>query len=217
MADLDYITQDVTVKDDVSGNKAYVNIDHEQLVHDNEGNDWLEAIAGATGGVESKIATSWQFFATNNLAFTSNYQVTLGVGATEQDILLLKNPAASGYDLRIKYFTFGIRTASTSIDFRVYLTPTVTTDGTGLVEVNYHDQVIAGVGEAYSLPTISARGPVFQLYNLNSGGTGLIRPDEDLAVYVEQAAWLLVTAQPTAANKSVAVGLSWAEDDSLHV
>ena len=211
MGDLDFLTQDVTVKDDISGNKQTVNSDNEGLVHDQHVIDLLDIIANTP----TTSTNLWQDLTRDNLGYAVTYDVTLGTG--EQDILLLYNPAASGLDLRIKGVTFGIQTAATAMTFKTYLAPTVTTPGTGLTEINYHDRAVTATGLAYSLPTISARGAPFLQFDLNSGGTGVLSLDADLSLFIGEDEYMLITATPSAANKSMSVNLSWAEDDSLHV
>jgi len=212
MADVPDRTQDVSIYGPNGSIGAEVNVDNEQLTHDQHAIDQLTLIANETGDISNKTATSWQFFAENDLAFVSDYSATIGSPANETDFILLHNPVASGYIVRIKAYAFSISTASTTAQFSFYKDVTVTTDGTPLSIENYRTNGVTGVATTYHTPTIADRGEIFKTFSLNSGGVGISRLDEDLAVYVLEGEHFLITVYPSSVNKSFSANLSWAEE-----
>lgn len=211
MADLTVRTQDVSVRDESTGEYGAVNADKEQLVHDQDAHDILQEIADSTGGVNDKIATSWQYYASIDKAFVANRTATLSP-AGEHDFILLHNPVDSGYQGLIKLVNFGVQTPATSATFRLYTHPTVTDNGTALTKENYRTTDGAGVIGAYYEPTITDRDHIFKVFELNSTGVGALRIDEDLAIYLLEGYYLLVTIETSSANKTFSVNVSWAED-----
>ena len=212
MTDLDVRTSNVTLTDEVTGDSGSVNTDKEQLTHDQHAIDQLEIIAGSTGGIESKTATSWQYFAGLDKAFVATHSATLTGGSSEQDFMLLYNPNASGIYLRIKYVTFGIQTPSTPATFRLYKHPVISDVGTAITIENYRTNDVAGDALAYHTPTITDREHIFKAIDLNSAGVGAVATDEDLALYILEDTYLLLTIEQYANNKSFSLNLSWAEE-----
>lgn len=212
MADISPRTQNVSIQDDTTANLATVNSDNDLLVHDQDAQDILQEIAGQTGDISNKTATSWQFFAENDLAFVSDYSATIGTPAAETNFILLHNPVDSGYVVRIKAYAFSISTASTTAQFSFYKDVTVTTNGTPLSIENYRTNGVTGVATTFHTPTITTRGEIFKTFSLNSGGVGISRLDEDLSVYVLEGEFFLITVDPSAVNKAFSANLSWAEE-----
>ena len=212
MADISPRTQNVSIQDDTTAELATENSDNEVLSHDQHAIDLLQDIADETGGIEDKIATSWQFFAENDQAFVSDYSATIATSG-EADFMLLHNPVDSGYVIRIKAYAFSIVTTQTTAIFNFYKDVTVTADGTLLNIENYRDNAVSGIATTYHTPTIADRGEIFKTFALNSGGVGISRLDEDLSVYVLEGEHFLITIDPSAANNSFTANLSWAEEE----
>lgn len=64
----------------------------------------------------------------NNRAYQTTFEITLGLGGTEKNAILLRNPTGSGKRAYIRNITFGNTTgASKSIILRVYKNPTLAT------------------------------------------------------------------------------------------
>ena len=212
MVDLAVRTQDVSIRDDTSGNRAEVNADNEQLVHDQDAHDLLQEISDSTGGVNEKIAPSWQFFASIDKAFVVNRTATLS-SSGEHDFILLHNPVDSGYQMLIKKIGFGVQTPQTAGTFRLYKHPTVTDNGTTLNIENFRTTDASGVGLAFYDPTITVYDHVFKVSELNSSGVGSVSSDEDLAIYLLEGYYLVLTIQSSSANKTYSVNVSWAEEE----
>ena len=214
MTDIPIKTFDISVRGDVSGNYGEVNADNEQLTHDQDAIDNLQAIAAGTGIISGSVTSNWEFFAENDQAFISTYEATLAGGSGEKDFVLIENPVASGFDTRIKSFTLAIRSNSTNATFRIYKQPTVTANGTPLTIANFRDNASTGVVNTYSVPTISARGNRFGTFDLNSSGTGAVGLDMELALFLLEGEFLLVTVEQYTNNRVFSFNVAWAEEDN---
>ena len=215
MADITNPTSNTSIYDE-SGNLVEVRTagnNKELHVHDAEANDWLEEIAEGTTVVSTATTTSWEYFAKIDKAFATTYSATLSGGSGEKDYILLENPAASGYYCRIKRIIFGVGTPSTAATFRIYKVPTITANGTALNIGNFRDNTATGVVNAYHTPTISARGNVFETFELNSSGVGALSIHKELALFILESDFILLTIQQYANNKDFSVNVEWAEEE----
>jgi hypothetical protein len=211
MVDLAIRTQDVSIRDDTSGNRAEVNADDEQTVHDQHAINQLEIIAGGTQVIEQSVTSGWQFFAENDKAFVTTFGAQFTGGTAEQAFMLLRNPVASGIYLRIKRLSLAVTTNALGT-FRLYRSPTITADGVTLDIHNFRDQAVTGVVEAYSVPTYSVTNSLFEQFDLNSGGVGTINLDEELALILLEGDELLVTLEQSSNNNRYSANIAWAEE-----
>jgi len=211
MADSNYTTN-VTVSDD-SQNQVGVSLNvgsslYELRVKDKDVYDKLGQ------GLDASIRnTPWQYWSETGDAFTSPFSATLSTKNTEYDIFLLKNPTGTGIDLH-QYKTF-LGSAITAVLFmRVYRNPTITTNGTSQTPVNMKSSNGAGVGLAYTIPTISARGTLIRTTIIGStvGATATsYSNDYDLGLQLEPNENLLITVESSINNTPVYVSHLWAE------
>lgn len=91
------------------------------------------------------------------------FSATTGIitisGSSETDFFLLKNPSGSGKNLLTQFISFGIDSAGNRSVIRGYAAPTITSNGTALTIVNnFVGSAVTTVMQAFSQPTISARG-----------------------------------------------------------
>jgi hypothetical protein len=212
MADIDSPTQDITIASPDGLREMEVNLDNEGLVHDQDAHDLLQVIATGTGVVSASVTTSWEFFAENNKAFIADFGGAFTGGTTEQPFILLRNPASSGYLLRIKRLTLAVTTNTTGI-FKLYRQPTITAAGTPLSISNYADTAVSGVALAYSIPTYSATGNSFAQFDVNAGGVGSIVRDLELALIMPEGDDLLITLAQGSNNNAFSANISWAEEE----
>jgi len=99
-------------------------------------------------------------------AFSAATNLVAIVGTGETDFYLLKNPTGSGKKLRLLLFTGNIEGGGVGqvSNFRIYKNPTITTNGTALTIVNKDfTSSTATVMQAFSAPTISARGTLLDV------------------------------------------------------
>jgi len=107
----------------------------------------------------------------------------LPIAATETAVFLIKNPTGSGKKFKITNLILGISpsvgsaTGNNSI-FRLYLDPTITTNGTALTINNLYSQTSppASVMAAFSSPTIAVNGAKLASYSVDSQSGGFLLP-----------------------------------------
>jgi len=212
MADLPFQTQDVSVKDNLTGKFGFVNDSNEQLVHDQDALTTLEEIRDGTIVISGSVTTSWEYYSSNDQAYVVTYAAQITGGATEQDFVLIRNPVASGVHCRLKGFTFSITTNTTG-SFRVYRQASITTSGTTLNIGNFRTKTATGVVGAYSIPTVSARNNLFWQFDLNAGGVGIVQVDAGLSLILLEGDDLLFTLEQGSNNNKFSINITWAEED----
>ena len=146
--------------------------------------------------------------------FTAGGSVT-GIGTTEVRTFLLKNPSGSGVRATIKQVgVSNLHTVSSFIQYRFYVNPTITSDGTALTEntLDIGSGKTAGC-QAFLSPTISANGTQIMQVIVPSGITG-----GSLFVYfppgfqLRENNNLLITATADGASRIASHGIFWEED-----
>lgn len=195
MADLDYLTQDVTIKDDISGEKAYVT-DEKRLQVDilsDENRQFL--------------LSNWHWCVCNEIAFILSGSVTLA-NKNEADILLVRNAVASGIHLHWWQYIFNVLT-SANVVVRGYRNPTITTNGTALTPHNLNADGSGAISNWYINPTISARGTLMEQFAVNSQ-TFTVK-EEDLGYGVIEGEDMLISLQASSANTTIQFNALWAE------
>ena len=216
MADVPNPTSNVTLYNEI-GNNVNVNDNvpkgvYELHVVDSDALDLLQAIADGTGNISNSVTTSWEYFSSIDKGFITSYGAQFGGGTTEQAFMLIRNPAASGYLVRMKRLTFQVTSNTTGV-FRLYRLPTITAVGTTNFIENYRDVTVTGVALAYSVPTYSATGSTWARYDLNAGGVGVLVIEQDLALTLLEGDDLLITLEQGSNNNKFSANFSWAEEE----
>lgn len=135
--------------------------------------------------------------------------INLGTGTDEKDIFLLKNPAASGVAIQLKQIIVSTVKTSGGTNLRYYRAPTITANGTALTIQNKRNDGVTGEGDAYSLPTITARGNKLGVFGIAGSGQVIIR--EDYELYLDENENFLVTLEQPSSNQTYSITLVWAE------
>lgn len=138
-------------------------------------------------------------------------ELNLGTGTAEKDIFLLRNPVASGVRIQFKEIVLVTTKVSGGTSIRYYRNPTVTAAGTALTVENKKTDSITGVGTAFQLPTISARGVKLDISG--AAGAGELRHDENFEVELLEGEDLLFTINQPSANNTYSMNVIWAELD----
>lgn len=160
---------------------------------------------------EYPVLSMEQYLANTNKLFTMNFEVS-GVGTTEIPVALFRNPSGSGKTVKFARLTISNlhQTANTFIRVRAYVAPTVTADGTGLVEGCTHIGQAAPVSVTFSSPTVSANGTRIGQWNVVSSANALVIP-LDLWFILDANTQMLLTAQADGTARIIAGALIWAE------
>jgi hypothetical protein len=142
--------------------------------------------------------------------------ITITGGGTENNFLLIKNPSGSGKKIKIIDLTLGFsNTVSVLAVFKLYASPTITTNGTSLTIKP--GRIGAGTPssamQAYSTPTISVRGTEY-INLMVSGGSNIASSyhlDVDQSIIVDENYNILITGTPDGTNRNVLITMRWAE------
>ena len=134
-------------------------------------------------------------------------------GKTENDFILISNPAGSGKINRTYNYLLSIGLAggaqSLKSTFRFYAAPTITANGTPVTVTKIKsDGAFSSVMNVYSSPTISARGT---LLNTLPFTQGVFIHNLELSRYILEGSNLLITAHPATTNTEHAVSSNWGE------
>lgn len=131
--------------------------------------------------------------------------------AAETDWLLFKNTSATKLIRLFEHVTcLPGETNSVRSIFRIYKNPTVTLNGTAATVSALRNGQAATVAQAFTLPTIAARGTKVQVYGVNF--SPVIRALNNTR-YVEPLDSLLVTVQPSGTGLLHSFDQAWAEVD----
>jgi len=200
VGDLDYLTQDVTVKDDVSGNKQFVNADNEALVHDQH---VIQAIQD-----NAAFNPSPHYYQELGNYYSAVAGGTLA-NKNEAEIMWWDNPAASGMDIEFWDFDMGTPNNITFI-WRLYINPTVTVNGTAYTPVQLNTSS-ANTSDAlvYTLPTTTDYGTLADIAVVT---IGTLRNPLDFGIAISDGDSALVTMQASSANNDYFLSIKWAED-----
>lgn len=149
-------------------------------------------------------------------AFQCSVEPNMAVGGAENPALLLRNPGGSGRRLylnKIQFVFFSSATAG-GILIRCYTGPTVTTAGTAatIVSKYFRTSPTAPVATAFTASTISVTGTRFD--SMRVGGTNVpvdsVR-EYDLSVILDPGQDILITGNPSANNRVLAIVADWVE------
>lgn len=152
-------------------------------------------------------------FSQNNQLFTAPLQITPGI-LTESPILLVRNPAANTLDVFLEKLTMTITsTNAPTIVFRLYLNPTITTNGTTITPRNKFHKAspVAATALVTSSPTISVNGTLLYTWTVDANSNYIYEHNFCFGEIFDQAQSCLLTAQVSLAAGAVSTTLEWRE------
>lgn len=137
-------------------------------------------------------------------------------GGTENNFLLIKNPSGSGKKLKIIDITIGFtNTVNVMATFKLYASPTITTNGTTLTVKpgRIGASTPTSSMQAYSAPTISARGSEYLNFMVTGGPStpSSYCIDVDQSIIVDANYNILLTGTPDGTNRGVLITVRWIE------
>ena len=153
----------------------------------------------------------WQKSSNDGIAFsTSTDLITIG-STDETEFFLIRNPASSGLKLRIYNIITGSNEESTDkpATVRAFVNPTVTVEGTALVEVNQKTDEGAATGTTFSEPTFSGGSLIFVT---NHSTIPTQNPSLNLGLQIAEGDDLGVSIQPTNSGKDHYLTIYWTEE-----
>lgn len=141
--------------------------------------------------------------------FSATTTTALTVGTSETAAYLFRNPNGSGVTARIFRFYLNI---SGAVTYRFYHTPTITSTGTGLAEINQYIKTSPATAAVtvFQSPTASANGTLLWQYAASAQTT---TRDADFThqLIVDPNFDILVTAQAGANNTPITITFFWSE------
>lgn len=154
---------------------------------------------------QADVLQSGNFIADTNAVSISS--------TSETPLFLMKNPNGSGKKIVIRLFQIFAGLSSTQVSqWRVYLDPTITANGTSLTPQNMYFQTSppSPVATAFKSPTISANGTFISLFFQLAGS--LNQPEQNFDFVVDPNHNVLVTVQTSSPNVNHNVHLIWSEE-----
>lgn len=158
--------------------------------------------------VYSAVRDDFTFLARNRRGYGFSAFINILL-AVETDMLLFRNTSPSVV-VRLFEQIPSIPDAGSGVRsvFRIYKNPTVTADGTAVSIGALRNNQAASICQAFSLPTISARGILVNVYGIIN--TPVIR-NLSLARFVEPGESILFTATPSAVATNHGLTQAWSE------
>lgn len=130
---------------------------------------------------------------------------------SDNPLLLVNNPNASGKTLYLNDIVLGISTTNRAVNFQVFATPTVTANGSAVTIVNNSiGNATASVATIFTLPSVSASGSLLRSF-ANGQNTLAFPYAINGAIQIPPNHKLLITGNPSANTTSVAISFSWTE------
>lgn len=195
MADLSFTqgSEPVSVYNETSGNQLGINAD------------------GSLNTVDASAS-----LADSDKIFQISETITITGGGTENNFLLIRNPSGSGKRIKIIDITIGFtNTVSVLAIFKLYASPTITANGTAITikPGRIGSGVPSSAMNAYSTPTISARGSQYLAFTV-AGGPNIpasYHLDVDQSILIDSTYDVLLTGTPDGTNRNVLITIRWVE------
>lgn len=164
-------------------------------------------IKSNTDTLLARTPKPWQFYTDSGKGFSIVIDGLILTNINKTDVLLIKNPIASGIITRLKRLY-----ASPDRDFvniEIYRNPTITSNGTSIIPFNYKVSGGPATTQLFQSPAISSRGTLVFTGKL---GAFLKSIDFELARFLEAGENILIVLQADRANIEVDLTLDFAEE-----
>ena len=180
------------------------------------GNSWPIKVTDATdtmgvntdGSIVSQPLLDWQIG--QAAVFTVSGSFNAATNGTDNPIILLKNPNASGKTMRLRKLMVGCTVANVIMEIKIFYAPTITANGTAQTpRNNLIGSGTASVASAFSLPTLSSNGT--QIFDY-SFGQNTAPAEINLLLDVQANQNVVITASPASNNRAVQITAIWAEN-----
>ena len=167
--------------------------------------DALKVTAGSSG--QKELVAAGQVFC----AVVDDFN--LSSFSTDNTILLIKNPNASGKNLYIIDVFAGTLESSVAIKYKVFANPTITSNGTSktITSRTIKASPTASVMEAYTGPTVSANGTALSEF-VNQQASNAVSILTSFQIRLEPNNNLLITGKPSSNNRTAILTVVWSEE-----
>lgn len=152
---------------------------------------------------------NWQRATKSGKAFAVTTNKVVIPTAAETGFLLLKNPASSGKNIRMKTVLSSFSSFTGGTTLRIYRNPTIISDGSALTINNLKSSGPLSIAQAFKLPTFSVPGTLIDVFD--TAGGAFVR-DYDLVLFLEPNEILLVTFEPSKNNVGHSLTINFSEE-----
>lgn len=158
------------------------------------------------------VATDQSQLAEDNKFFVTSVEKS-SISTIESPVLLFTNPSGSNKTVKIyRIITSNFHTVSSIIKYRLYKSPTITTNGTGLNEVSTHIGSSATASSTlFVSPTLSANGTLMSHWLSAAMSTSAIVVPFEGELILDANTSFAITAQADGTSRIAAVTIVWAE------
>lgn len=127
---------------------------------------------------------------------------------TDNPLILIRNPNASGKTVYFSIISYGIAVANVFGTIRAYKNPTITSNGTAKTIVAFGSA--STVLNLYEVPTISANGTLLGTAVCGQNTNSVIN-QLDFQVQLPANSNLLITGNPSSNNRPAEITVRWIE------
>lgn len=187
---------------------SVLNSSGELIVHDKDVKAAVENIA-ITIITNANLAPRL-YLANSGRILTGTGDATFNT--TDTAMLLLKNPALSGKNLKLYFRSYNVDITNVACRFRLFLNPTITADGTAIT-IRPATQTLnpATVATAFTNPTVTALGTLLDTNVIGQNNSGFTLLDE-LALWLQPGNNWLVGATSASNSRPVEIVMKWVEE-----
>lgn len=164
-------------------------------------------IKSNTDTLLSRTPKPWQFYTDSGKGFGTVIDGFILSNINKTDVLLIKNPPASGIVTRLKRLY--VSPDRDFVNIEIYRNPTITANGTPLTPFNHKVSGSPATTQVFQSPVISSRGTLVFTGKLDAF---LKTIDFELARFLEVGENMLVVFQADRANIEVDLTLDFAEE-----
>lgn len=167
----------------------------------------LAGVKTNTDNLVARTPKPWQSFTDSGKGFGVVTDAFLLATTNKTDVMLIKNPSASGIITRLKRLHTSPNRDFVNIE--IYRNPTITSNGTSLTPFNHKLSGGSATTQVFQSPVISSRGTLVFTGKL---GAFLNPIDFELAKFLESGESLLIVLQARVINIEVDLTLDFAEE-----
>lgn len=159
-----------------------------------------------------QIVDTSQGYLNNNNLYSAGFTKVMTSSATDNPLMLIRNPIGSGKDIFIQAINAGISVTNVFAVFKVWSTPTVTANGTAITTTsNYiNNGASASVGLINSGPTVSSNGTLMKSLVCGQNNNSIIFGNE-YTIGIKPGGSILVTGTPSSNNRAAELSITYAE------
>ena len=150
----------------------------------------------------------------SGITYSVNVEQNANSANQDNPIIFFKNPSNSGKNVLITRFLIDVITKGGQSTVRIWSNPTVTINGTSVAINNNFlggPSNVSSIVNAYSVPTVTYKGTRLRSISCGKDSNSFTLATDGSFIIAPNNA-VLITAQPEANDRIVALTLSWKEN-----